>query len=100
MTAAAAGIREQMADANRRYEATFGQVYLVCASGLSAPELLAICLARLGNDPQTERAVVLGELAGIARARLASCSARNQPGPIACSHPRAAKHSGRQKGGQ
>ena len=71
MTAAAAGIREQMADANRRYEARFGQVYLVCATGLSAAELLAICLTRLGNDPQTERAVVLGELAGIARVRLA-----------------------------
>jgi 2-oxo-4-hydroxy-4-carboxy-5-ureidoimidazoline decarboxylase len=42
----------------------------VCATGKSAEELLAICRSRLGNDPTTERAVVLTELAKISRLRL------------------------------
>jgi 2-oxo-4-hydroxy-4-carboxy-5-ureidoimidazoline decarboxylase len=71
MSAADAAVRAQMDDGNRRYEAKFGQVYLVCATGLSAAQLLAICTQRLGNDAATERAVVLGELAQIARIRLA-----------------------------
>jgi 2-oxo-4-hydroxy-4-carboxy-5-ureidoimidazoline decarboxylase len=62
--------REQMADANRRYEAKFDHVYLVCATGLSAAQLLALCLDRLNNDAETERAVVLGELAKVAHVRL------------------------------
>jgi 2-oxo-4-hydroxy-4-carboxy-5-ureidoimidazoline decarboxylase len=42
----------------------------VCATGRSAAELLAVCRARLGNDPATERRVVLGELAKINQLRL------------------------------
>jgi 2-oxo-4-hydroxy-4-carboxy-5-ureidoimidazoline decarboxylase len=70
MSGADTSVREQMAEANRRYEAKFGQVYLVCASGLSAPQLLDLCCDRLNNDVETERVVVLGELAKIARIRL------------------------------
>jgi 2-oxo-4-hydroxy-4-carboxy-5-ureidoimidazoline decarboxylase len=64
-------LRDQIAEANRRYEEHFNQVYLVCATGLSAEQLLASCLSRLGNDDATERDVVLGELAKIVRIRLA-----------------------------
>jgi 2-oxo-4-hydroxy-4-carboxy-5-ureidoimidazoline decarboxylase len=70
MSAADADLRDQMAAANRNYEQRFDRVYLVCATGLSAGELLDICQARLTNDPAAERAVVLGELAKIARLRL------------------------------
>ncbi|MBO0841125.1 MAG: hypothetical protein J2O49_09935, partial [Sciscionella sp.] len=49
----------------------FGHVYLVCATGRSASELLAICRGRLANDPATERRVVVDELAKINRLRLA-----------------------------
>jgi 2-oxo-4-hydroxy-4-carboxy-5-ureidoimidazoline decarboxylase len=70
MSATDATVRAQMADANRRYEAKFGQVYLVCATGLTAEQLLAVCTQRLSNDAATERAVVLGELAKIVRIRL------------------------------
>jgi 2-oxo-4-hydroxy-4-carboxy-5-ureidoimidazoline decarboxylase len=45
-------------------------VYLVCATGKDASELLALCRARLTNDPATERGVVLDELAKINRIRL------------------------------
>ncbi len=63
-------VRTQLAEANRRYEQRFGQVYLVCATGRSAEELLELCRRRLHNDPDTERGVVLGELAKINRLRL------------------------------
>lgn len=60
-----------LATANAEYERRFGHVYLVCASGRGAAELLAICRSRLDNDPETERGVVLGELAKINQLRLA-----------------------------
>ena len=59
-----------LATANADYELRFGHVYLVCASGRSAAELLDVCRGRLDNDPATERGVVLGELAKINRLRL------------------------------
>lgn len=70
MNAADAALRTEMAAANQAYEDRFGSVYLVCATGRSASELLAICRDRLDNDPVTERAVVRSELAQIVRLRL------------------------------
>jgi 2-oxo-4-hydroxy-4-carboxy-5-ureidoimidazoline decarboxylase len=67
---AAADVRRELAEANREYERRFGHVYLVCASGRSAEELLAVCRARLANDPDAERRIVLEELAKINRLRL------------------------------
>lgn len=58
-------------EGNRAYEERFGHVYLVCASGRSADDLLATLRGRLGNDAATERKVALGELAAINRLRLA-----------------------------
>jgi 2-oxo-4-hydroxy-4-carboxy-5-ureidoimidazoline decarboxylase len=55
---------------NRAYEDRFGYVYLVCAAGRSAEELLAILTDRLTNDPDTERHVMRNELAKINRLRL------------------------------
>lgn len=71
MADAAATIAERIRTGNIAYEKTFGHVYLVCASGKSPDELLAILESRLDNDPATEREVVLGELAAINRLRLA-----------------------------
>jgi 2-oxo-4-hydroxy-4-carboxy-5-ureidoimidazoline decarboxylase len=59
-----------LAEGNREYEARFGHVYLVCASGRSGEELLAVLRSRLGNDPATERRVVRAELGKINRLRL------------------------------
>ncbi|MFI9590756.1 2-oxo-4-hydroxy-4-carboxy-5-ureidoimidazoline decarboxylase [Nonomuraea sp. NPDC052265] len=61
---------ELLAAGNRAYEERFGHVYLVCATGLSGAELLARLRARLGNDEETERGVVLDELVKITRLRL------------------------------
>jgi 2-oxo-4-hydroxy-4-carboxy-5-ureidoimidazoline decarboxylase len=65
------GVKAALADGNRAYEERFGHVYLVCATGRSAQELLDVLRIRLGNDPATERAVALGELAAINRLRIA-----------------------------
>jgi len=43
-----------LAAANRVYEETFGRIFIVCASGKSAEEMLAILRKRLANDSETE----------------------------------------------
>ena len=63
-------VRTELAAKNRAYEDTFGYVYLVCASGRSAEELLAILTERLQNDPETERRVMRNELMKINKLRL------------------------------
>ena len=67
---AADDTRAALAEGNRTYEARFGHVYLVCATGKSPNELLAILKTRLVNDPATERRLVRGELGKINRIRL------------------------------
>ncbi|MDX6319230.1 MAG: 2-oxo-4-hydroxy-4-carboxy-5-ureidoimidazoline decarboxylase [Nocardioidaceae bacterium] len=62
--------RARLAVANAAYEQRFGHVYLVCATGRTADELLAVCEDRLNNEPADERGVVLAELAKINRLRL------------------------------
>jgi 2-oxo-4-hydroxy-4-carboxy-5-ureidoimidazoline decarboxylase len=56
---------------NVAYEERFGHVFLIRATGRSAQEMLAELRQRLGNDVETERGVVRGELAQIVRLRLA-----------------------------
>lgn len=70
VSGADADTRAALADANAAYERRFGYVYLVCATGRGAAELLAICRSRLDNSPEAERDVVLAELAAINRLRL------------------------------
>jgi len=43
-----------LAEANRQYEEKFGRIFIVCASGRSTAEILAICKNRMGNDAATE----------------------------------------------
>lgn len=62
---------DAFAAANAEYEAKFGHVYLVCASGRSGEELLKTLESRLDNDPATELAVAGRELLKIAELRLA-----------------------------
>jgi 2-oxo-4-hydroxy-4-carboxy-5-ureidoimidazoline decarboxylase len=47
-------VQAQLAEANRTYEERFGRIFIVCATGKSAAEMLAILNARLANDPVTE----------------------------------------------
>jgi 2-oxo-4-hydroxy-4-carboxy-5-ureidoimidazoline decarboxylase len=59
-----------LAEGNEAYERRFGHIYLVCATGRSGAELLALLRERLGNDPGTEWDVVRRELGKINRVRL------------------------------
>ena len=70
MAGADGDVRARLAAGNRAYEERFGHVYLVCATGRSADELLALLESRLRHDPGTERRVARAELAKINRIRL------------------------------
>ena len=43
-----------LAEGNREYELRFDRVFIVCATGKSAPEILEILRRRLRNDDSTE----------------------------------------------
>ena len=62
--------RQALADGNREYERKFRHIYLVCATGKSAEEMLDLLRARLSNDPETELRVAALEQARITRLRL------------------------------
>ena len=47
-------MKAALADANREYERRFNRIFIVCASGKSASEILEICQRRLKNDGETE----------------------------------------------
>ena len=64
-------IRAQLAQVNRDYEQRFGYIYIVCATGKSAEEMLTIARNRLNNDPSTELAVAAEEQRKITQLRLA-----------------------------
>ncbi|HEU4514424.1 MAG TPA: allantoicase [Nocardioidaceae bacterium] len=68
--AAGEDLQPLLEEGNREYERRFGRVFLIRAAGRSAREMYDAQRARLGNDEETERAVVLGELAAIVRLRL------------------------------
>ncbi len=63
-------IKATLADGNRAYEARFGFIYLVCATGKTGAELLAILRARLANDRATELAVAAEEQRKITHLRI------------------------------
>ncbi len=69
-TTASDHLREELAACNREYEARFGHVYLVFASGKTADELLAVCRERIANDPEEELLVAAEEQMKITEARL------------------------------
>lgn len=57
-------------DGNVAYEARYGHIFIVCASGKSAAEMLALLRARMDNDPAEELRIAAGEQAKITRLRL------------------------------
>jgi len=63
-------LHNELASVNRTYEQRFGHIYIVCAAGKSAGELLAIARDRLGNAPDVELRVAAEEQRKITRLRL------------------------------
>ena len=59
-----------LAESNLEYERRFGHIYLVCASGRTGAQLLALLRRRLRNEASAEWQVVRSELQKINEVRL------------------------------
>jgi 2-oxo-4-hydroxy-4-carboxy-5-ureidoimidazoline decarboxylase len=68
--AAPAATLDLLAEGNRAYEEQFGYIFIVCASGKSAEEMLELLRGRLANDPDTELVNASREQRAITRLRL------------------------------
>ena len=70
MSGASEATLQALADENEAYEARFDHVFLVCATGKSADEMLAILRERIDNRPSRELRVAAEEQMKITRLRL------------------------------
>ncbi|RZL16733.1 MAG: 2-oxo-4-hydroxy-4-carboxy-5-ureidoimidazoline decarboxylase [Hymenobacter sp.] len=61
---------EALAAGNNAYEQKFGYIFIVCATGKSAAEMLALLQARLPHEPIQEIHIAMSEQAKITRLRL------------------------------
>lgn len=59
-----------LAEGNRAYEERFGYIFIVCATGKNADEMLALLRARMPNPPESEIRNAAGEQMKITRLRL------------------------------
>lgn len=64
------GVLHRLKDGNDLYHEKFGFIFIVCATGKSALEMLALLEDRLGNEPERELEIALAEHAKITRLRL------------------------------
>lgn len=74
---ATASVQEKLEALNRTYEERFGHIYIVCAEGKSADELLQIAERRLCNDPATELRIAADEQRKITELRLRKLTGDN-----------------------
>jgi 2-oxo-4-hydroxy-4-carboxy-5-ureidoimidazoline decarboxylase len=61
---------KDLAESNRLYEENFGYIFIVCATGKSAEEMLALLKVRLENDPEAELLIAAKEQNKITQLRL------------------------------
>jgi OHCU decarboxylase len=61
---------DALAAANREYEERFGFIFIVCATGRTAEEMLAALRGRIDNDPEKELSVAAAEQWRITELRL------------------------------
>jgi OHCU decarboxylase len=62
--------RTALAEANREYERRFGFIFIVCATGKTAEEMLALLRERMDDDPEAELRIAAGEQWRITELRL------------------------------
>lgn len=67
---AAPAVLTELAMANAEYENRFGHVFLICATGRSADEILQQARERLHNDPESELRIAAEEQRRITHLRL------------------------------
>lgn len=70
VTSADDDVRERLAAANDGYQARFGFIFIVCATGKSAEEMLVIVDERLKHSPEEELRIAAEEQCKITRLRL------------------------------
>jgi len=70
MHGASGAVARRLAEANRAYEARFGYIFIVCATGKHADEMLALLERRLTHDPSEELKVAAEQQRQITRLRL------------------------------
>jgi len=73
-------VRDALAEANRLYEEKFGYIFIVCATGKSAEEMLALCRERVHNAADLELRIAADEQRKITEIRLQKlfeCGSRN-----------------------
>ena len=68
---ASAATLEELRRLNREYESKFGFIYIVCASGKSADQMLALLQQRIANPPEREIAIAAEEQLAITMLRIA-----------------------------
>jgi 2-oxo-4-hydroxy-4-carboxy-5-ureidoimidazoline decarboxylase len=61
---------EALAEGNKQYENKFGYIFIVCATGKSAEDMLAILQSRLPNNPNEEIEIAADEQNKITKLRL------------------------------
>ena len=59
-----------LAEGNAQYEERFGRIFIVCASGRGAEEILGVLERRMGNDPSSEVREAAEEQSKITELRL------------------------------
>ena len=69
-SAAAEETKAALAEGNRAYEEKFGFIFIVCATGKTAREMLAILRGRMKNDAETELRAAAAEQWRITELRL------------------------------
>jgi 2-oxo-4-hydroxy-4-carboxy-5-ureidoimidazoline decarboxylase len=70
MNVASEAVLAELGEGNRIYEEKFGYIFIVCATGRTAAEMLALLQSRLANDPDTEVGLAAEEQAKITEIRL------------------------------
>jgi 2-oxo-4-hydroxy-4-carboxy-5-ureidoimidazoline decarboxylase len=70
VASASEAVLDAFAEGNRDYEERFGYIFIVCATGKSAEEMLALLRARMVNDPTIEIRIAAEEQAKITALRL------------------------------
>jgi 2-oxo-4-hydroxy-4-carboxy-5-ureidoimidazoline decarboxylase len=63
-------VLRELAAGNRQYEERFGHIFIVCATGKTAAEMLHLLRDRMPNSPEEELRVAAAEQAKITRLRL------------------------------
>ena len=61
---------EALAEGNRLYEEKFGYIFIVCATGKSATEMLELLQERLNNTPEEEIQIAADEQNKITKLRI------------------------------